>query len=213
MTGLIAEMTRRGLKVAAVKRCHGDFSLDVEGKDSSAFTRAGASGVGLVSSEGWAFMGRSAEDPVLTAAGLFKRADVLLVEGGKHVPGLPKIEVLRRGISEERCVPEGELSALVADFEVEAPPGVPVFRPEDVAAVCDHILRSGKEEAMKEVTLEIDGKDIRLNPFVQRFIESTVLGMIGALDGVPAAPDTVIVKLKGGPGVEKGAGCCSGKKD
>ncbi len=202
VTALIAEMKARGLRVIGVKRCHGGFSLDTEGKDSADFARAGASGVGLVSSEGWAFMGGSTIDLRTAVEALFPDADVLLIEGGKSEPGPMKIEVLRRGVSEGPVVPRRGLAAIVADFDVQAPPGVPVFGPDSAAAICDHIL-SRKEEAMREVGLEVDGKEVPLNPFVRKFIESTVLGMVQALDGVPGAPRSVVVRIGDEAGKEQ----------
>ena len=41
-----------------------------------------------------------------------------------------------------------------------------------------------------------DGLDIPLNPFVQRFIQETVSGMVRALDGVPAEPRTIELKIR-----------------
>src|SRR5512135_2833133 len=89
---LIGELGRRGLRVAAVKRCSHGFALDTEGKDTADFSRAGARGVAMVAPEGWAAFG---EAPGLDAARLARRvfpeADVVLIEGGKDVPGMPKI--------------------------------------------------------------------------------------------------------------------------
>lgn len=199
---LIAGMKAGGLRVVAVKRCHGGFSLDIDGKDSVAFTRSGAFGVGLVSSEGWAFMGGSAIDPRAAVEAIFPDTDILLIEGGKNDPGQKKIEVLRRGVWEEPGVPGPELVAIVADFDIQAPPGVPVFGPDAAAAICEHIL-SLEEDGMKEVGLEVDGKEVPLNPFVRKFIESTVLGMVNALDGVPGVPRSVVVRIGVWPGKEQ----------
>lgn len=41
------------------------------------------------------------------------------------------------------------------------------------------------------VVLACDGREVLLNPFVQRFIEETVAGMVRALEGVPEEPQTV----------------------
>ena len=46
------------------------------------------------------------------------------------------------------------------------------------------------------VALICDGQDIRLNPFVRRFIEETVAGMVRALDGVPAEPRTIELRIR-----------------
>jgi hypothetical protein len=50
------------------------------------------------------------------------------------------------------------------------------------------------------IRLTVDGRDIPLNPFVRSFIERTVKGMIGALDGVPRRPRTIGITIRGGQG-------------
>jgi hypothetical protein len=46
------------------------------------------------------------------------------------------------------------------------------------------------------VTLRCDGQEIRLNPFVQRFIEETVSGLVRALDDVPPEPRTIEIRIR-----------------
>src|SRR5512135_1166605 len=90
---LIQELKRRGARVAALKRCPHGFSLDTEGKDSADFSRAGADGVGLISPDSWAALGRSRSAvPSRLASRFFPEADVVLIEGGRDVRGTPKIE-------------------------------------------------------------------------------------------------------------------------
>jgi hypothetical protein len=45
------------------------------------------------------------------------------------------------------------------------------------------------------VELVCDGREVPLNPFVQRFIRETVQGMVLALDGVPEKPGTIEIRL------------------
>jgi molybdopterin-guanine dinucleotide biosynthesis protein MobB len=138
---LIEEFRRRGLRVAAVKRCPHGFSLDTEGKDSADFSRAGADGVALVSPGGWAAFGAAPDvDAAALAARLFPGTDVVLIEGGKDVRGIPKIEVLRAGVSDVPVSRPEELAALVADIPVPAGFAVPVHGPEDIAGIASRIL-------------------------------------------------------------------------
>ena len=188
---LIEELTKRGLRVFAVKRCSHGFALDTEGKDTAEFSRAGAGGVAMVSPEGWAALGQavSVEAPAL-AARLFPEADVVLIEGGKGVAGVPKIEVLRAGVSETlTCRPE-ELLAIVSDGPLPDGGPVPVFRPEETARLSDLIL-SVEEAIMADITLEVDGREVNMNPFVRTFIERTVLGMVTSLSGIAPEPKKI----------------------
>lgn len=46
------------------------------------------------------------------------------------------------------------------------------------------------------IKLVCDGREIPLNPFVQRFIRETVRGMVGALDGVPENAATIEITIE-----------------
>jgi molybdopterin-guanine dinucleotide biosynthesis protein B len=184
-------LKRRGLRVYAVKRCSHGFSLDTEGKDTSDFTEAGADGVAMVSPEGWAALSKSPVTDVAALAGrLFPDADVILVEGGKEAAGLPKIEVLRAGVSEVLVSRPDDLLAVVADFPLSDGLTVPLFKPEEISKICDLIL-SLEEGNMVDIKLEVDGREVNLNPFVRTFIEKTVLGMVTSLSGIDPEPKTI----------------------
>jgi molybdopterin-guanine dinucleotide biosynthesis protein B len=188
---LIRELKGRGLRVVAVKRCSHGFTLDTEGKDTSDFSEAGADGVAMVSPEGWAGLGKEPEaEPSRMAARLFPDAEVVLVEGGKDVRRLRKIEVLRAGVSGALMSRAGELVAVVSDMPVAGGAPAPVFAPDDVSRIADLILAL-EEENMAEITLEVDGREVAMNPFVRTFIENTVLGMISSLSGIDPEPKKI----------------------
>jgi len=188
---LIKEFKRRGLKVCAVKRCSHGFALDTEGKDTADFGRAGADGVAMVSPAGWAALGQAADvEARALAARLIPGAAVVLVEGGKDVRGLRRIEVLRAGVSGVLVSRPEELLAVVSDAPVPDEVGVPVFMPAETAAVCDMILEL-EEDDMAEIKLEVDGREVNMNPFVRTFIERTILGMVTSLSGVDPEPKRI----------------------
>ena len=202
---LIGELKRRGLRVAAVKRCSHGFALDTDGKDTAEFSRAGADGVAMVSPEGWAALGTA---PAVDASGLagrlFPDADIVLVEGGKDVRGTRKIEVLRAGISEAPASPPGELVAVVSDGTGPGLAAAPVFGPDDVAGLAELIL-SLEEGDMTEIKLEVDGREVNMNAFVQVFIEKTVVGMVTSLSGVDPEPKRITLVIdRGGPAAGTG---------
>ena len=95
---LIAEFTRRGLKVASVKHAHHDFQIDDAATDSARHRRAGAAQVAIVSSSRWAVVTelRDAPEPSLRdVLDKLEPCDLVLVEGYKSAP-IPKIEARRR---------------------------------------------------------------------------------------------------------------------
>jgi molybdopterin-guanine dinucleotide biosynthesis protein B len=196
VAGLIGECKRRGLRTFAVKHCSHGFSLDVEGKDTWVYSRAGADGVAMISSEEWAVVRKLTEgDLRALAERAFPDADVVLIEGGKQARGLPKIEVLRSGVSDVVQTPPEEMLAVVSDRGTPEGSLVPVFTSSQAAELCDLIL-SREEEIVPEITLEVDGRDIPLNAFVRTFIENTVLGMVRSLTGVDAEPKKIALVIE-----------------
>jgi molybdopterin-guanine dinucleotide biosynthesis protein B len=193
IVGLIRELKGRGLRVAAVKRCSHGFALDTEGKDTADFTAAGAEGVAMTAPDGWAALVRSPEaDASRLARRLFPRADVVLIEGGKEVRGPRKIEVLRGGGARPSS-PPAELVAVVSGTPVTGA-AAPVFGPDDVAGVADLILAQ-EEGDMAEIRLEVDGREVNLNAFVQSFIEKTVVAMVTALSGIDPEPREIRLEI------------------
>ncbi len=185
---LIGELRRRGRRVSAVKRCSHGFALDTEGKDTADFSAAGADNVAMVSPEGWAALGSAPDvDAAALARRLFAGADVVLIEGGKDVRGTRKIEVLRAGVCDIPVSPAGDLVAVVTDGAPPAGTAAPIFGPDDIAGLADLVLKL-EEGDMADITLEVDGREVNLNPFVRTFIERTVLGMVTSLSGIDPEP-------------------------
>jgi hypothetical protein len=146
----------------------------------------------MISPEDWAAFGKGpAADVSGLAARLFPEVDVVLVEGGKDIPGTCKIEVLRTGVSEVPASSSGELIAVVTDRPLlDRLAAAPVFGPDDISRIADLIL-SLEEAKMADITLEVDGREVNMNPFVRTFIERTVMGMITSLSGIDPEPKRI----------------------
>jgi len=147
---LVPEFSRRGLRVGVVKRCGHGFLLDVEGKDSWQYRRVGAFGVVLTAPDEIAVLrvADSDTDPRDLARRYLGDADIVLVEGGKSLSGLPKVEIRRGELGGGIMTPLEELLALVAD----APPddaGCRVFGPEEAPALAEFLLERLEDERMK----------------------------------------------------------------
>jgi molybdopterin-guanine dinucleotide biosynthesis protein B len=94
---LIAELTRRGNRVASVKHAHHDADVDHEGTDSFRHRAAGSVEVALVTSRRWAIMhelGEAAEPTLTAMLARLSPSDIVIVEGYKREP-IPKLEVRR----------------------------------------------------------------------------------------------------------------------
>jgi len=136
---LIVEFKQRGYRVATIKHhSHGDFDIDVPGKDTWRHAQAGADQVVIASPSKLAHIRRlehelSLDEIVASITGV----DIILTEGFKR-SAKPKIEVSRceQG-SELICQPE-ELIAVAADHPINV--DVPQFGLNDAAGIVDLLV-------------------------------------------------------------------------
>jgi molybdopterin-guanine dinucleotide biosynthesis adapter protein len=194
--GLIPELRKKGLRVAAVKHCPHGFTLDLEGKDSWEFMAAGSDGVGMVGPDRLAVIRKETPGRRFSgsAARWFPEADIVLVEGGPGIAGLKKIEVLRKG--EKPAAAAAELLAFVSEGPAAGP--APRFRPDDIGAIAA-FLETKALEAESVIRVTVDGTDLRLNPFVRTIFENAILGMVGSLKGGEGPHRSVAIHLLPGP--------------
>jgi molybdopterin-guanine dinucleotide biosynthesis adapter protein len=149
VSALIAELTRCGVKVAAVKHAHHGFDVDQPGRDSYRFREAGAREVAVISGKRVAIMHelRGEAEPALED--ILPRlggSDLILIEGFKQHDH-PKIEARRREAAQTTPM-AGEFPGIVAiasDHAVETGE-LPVFALDDIAAMASFILRHTRLE-------------------------------------------------------------------
>ena len=138
LTGLISELTGRGLRVAAIKHDGHDFTPDVPGTDSFRMKAAGAIGTAVYSANRWMVV----KDAHATTAGLmanhFQDADLILLEGGKSFH-YQKIEIVKDGAS-PLCAPASLLA--LCGSENLGVKEVPVFSPNDYEGLASLIIES-----------------------------------------------------------------------
>lgn len=132
---LIAELKRRGYRVATIKHDVHGFEIDRPGKDSWRLAQAGSDSVVIASPQRLALIKcLDREMSLREIAALLTDVDIILTEGYKRGDA-PKIEVSRR----ERgggllCTPD-ELVAIVSDqaFDLD----VPRFGLDDTVGTAD----------------------------------------------------------------------------
>lgn len=143
---LIAEFTRRGLRVASIKHAHHAFRIDDAETDSARHRRAGARQVAIVSPTRWALVTELGGDPEPSLADVAARlgpCDVVIVEGYKAAP-IPKIEARRREACGHARLADSDphVIAIAADHPGDHPAdarGRPVFELDDAAGLADFI--------------------------------------------------------------------------
>ena len=142
-TKLIAELVRRGYRVASVKHAHHDADVDHEGTDSFRLRAAGAIEVALVTARRWAIMhelGDAAEPTLGETLARLSPADIVIVEGYKREP-IPKIEVRRLAAKQSDPIApdDANVIAVVADHAAERA-GRPVFGIDDIPGIADFVV-------------------------------------------------------------------------
>ena len=136
---LIPEIKSRGLRLAVLKHDAHHFEMDKPGKDTYRFTAAGADVVTISNGEKFAMVERRQQE--LSLEEIISRlpeTDLVLVEGYKK-NACPKIEIHRKELGRPLISAPKELLAVVTDEKLDVP--VPQFDLDDVAGVCDLILK------------------------------------------------------------------------
>jgi molybdopterin-guanine dinucleotide biosynthesis protein MobB len=134
---LIPVLRRRGFRVGTIKHTHHSPELDRSGKDSARHLAAGASTVVLASSGQIQLVKTGVNGGLDGLLRYFDDVDLLITEGYKQ-ERTPKIEVLRRAVSDRLlCLDDPMLLAVATDAKIELP--VPVLPLDDPEAVADFI--------------------------------------------------------------------------
>ncbi len=144
---LIAEMKRRGRKVAIIKHDVHGFEMDHPGKDTWRHAQAGADVVCISSPAKYAMIAKvAAEMPLSELTARIDGVDVIFTEGYKR-EGKTRIEIFRPPVAAAPLCRQDELVAIVSDASVY--PGLPRFGLGDPAAMADFIETTylGKEGA------------------------------------------------------------------
>ncbi len=136
---LIAELVRRGYKVATIKHDVHGFEIDKEGKDSWRHKKAGAHTVIISSPQKLALIRDVDHDAELTELRekYVRDVDIILSEGFKR-NSQPKIEVFRQELNQELlCQKEDNLIAIASNKPFQI--GVPCFDINDARGLVNLI--------------------------------------------------------------------------
>ena len=135
MVKLIAELKRRGHRVATIKHDIHGFDIDTPGKDSWRHAEAGSDVVFIASPQKLAMVRRlDFEWSIDKIAGMCSDVDIVLTEGYKR-GDKSKIEVSRQEKGTELLCDSSELLAIATDqlFDLD----VPQFDLDDSAGLVD----------------------------------------------------------------------------
>jgi molybdopterin-guanine dinucleotide biosynthesis protein MobB len=139
--GLIPILRERGLKVAVIKHHPHDFEIDIPGKDTHRYKKAGAT-MSILASPRKVAVVEDAEMEV-TLAEIISRyvhdVDLLVIEGFKR-ENIPKIEVFRRKEGEDLpvCAGDQNLIAIITDASVAT--SLPVFSRDAIHDIAEFVF-------------------------------------------------------------------------
>lgn len=191
---LIPELNGLGYQVGTIKHHIHEFEMDTPGKDTWRHKRAGARVTVLSSPSGLGVI-RDTDgdcDVAELIAGYFMDVDIVITEGYKSAD-MPKIELFRSKAHDKPIEnPDHTWIAMVSDVD----PGrdLPCFGLEDISALAAFLVeRFIKPAPETKTALFINGKNIPLNSFVQRFIGQSVKGMTDSFKGCPDPKEITII--------------------
>lgn len=183
LESLIAELKRRGRKVAIVKHSHHADELDMARKDTWRFTRAGSELSAINSLDHLAIYRRTEHyfDPQEISSFILWDYDVILTEGFKS-SNYPKIEVHRAEQGKELLTDPEQLLAVVTDEPVDV--DVPQFSHDDVAGMADlieKIIITRQRE--NDIDLIVNGANIPVSPSLKDLLTRTLFAMVPVPQG------------------------------
>lgn len=150
ITGLVRCLQDKGMKIAVIKHDGHDFSCDRSGTDTSRFTEAGVYAAACFSADRvFIHKLRNQEEQqehadleeVYKLARLFPEADLIIIEGLKG-SALNKIEIVRKGISEEPVSNPSGRQFIVTDIDEPVFPD-PYIRPDDIEGIIAKLQAAG----------------------------------------------------------------------
>jgi molybdopterin-guanine dinucleotide biosynthesis protein B len=178
---LIAELKKRGYKVAIVKHSHHKDDLDTAAKDTWRFTKAGSEISAINSLDHLAIYRRMDNyfDPQDISNFVLWDFDILLTEGFKGSK-YPKIEVHRNEQGQELLTDPKLLLAVVTDKPLDV--DVPQLSHDDVAGIADIIEKTIiSQNNENDLELVINGTHTPISPSLKDLLTRTLAAMIPGL--------------------------------
>ena len=136
---LIPELKNRGLRIGTIKHHHGNFAMDIPGKDSWRHKMAGAEKAVISSPNRIGIVMDTDHDHTPEELiNFLSDMDIIITEGYKG-ENLPKVEIFRKEIHEmPLCLQDNNLIALISDTRLEL--DVPRFGLDEMKKFADFII-------------------------------------------------------------------------
>ena len=137
---LISAFSRRFRKIAVVKHDGHSFEADIPGKDTWRYSEAGAHLVAMFSDSKYFIINNEESAPLDSILAELNDPDVVIIEGMKGSP-YPKVEIVRRGISDACVCDPSTLIGVATDTTVRnLAAGVSVLDLNDAEAITEAVV-------------------------------------------------------------------------
>ncbi len=195
---LVRGLTERGFRVGTAKHVpEDDFTIDTKGKDTWRHAKAGAHIVVSIARNEIAVV-KKVDTTSYTLEKVVEEyqddVDVIVLEGFSKLterdPQVPKIVAIKTvGEAVAASSRFNPILSFVGLIPIEANrlnvPYIDVLKhPEKLADLVDKRLKNSiksKEKREEKLTIQIDGKHLPMNPFVQKMIRNSLLAMVSTL--------------------------------
>ena len=137
---LIGAFSRRFRKIAVVKHDGHSFEADIPGKDTWRYSEAGAHLVAMFSDSKYFIINNEESAPLDSILAELNDPDVVIIEGMKGSP-YPKVEIVRRGISDACVCDPSTLIGVATDTKVRnLAAGVALLDLNDAEAITEAVV-------------------------------------------------------------------------
>lgn len=200
---LVPRLKQKGVRVGTVKHTSHGFTIDQRGKDSF---RHKSSGSDMTIVSGPKSLAMIRDTKANWGLGKIVRhymreMDLVLAEGYKnedflkieiiHDPDGEDVKTIRHAAKADQTKRgrifsdhEKNLVAIVSDQNVET--GKKIFKRNDVDELADFIFLlyqndQSQVKAQRQIIVEVNGRNIPMNEFVQTIVYNSISGMVGSL--------------------------------
>lgn len=208
---IVKGLTEKGCRVTAIKHIsESDFTIDNVGKDTWRYAQAGADIVVSVAAKELAII-RKVDTSKINFNDIVKNfqdnMDVIILEGFRNItaqdPFVPKIVTVKT--TNEALEAVKFFKPIIAFAGPMLPakiigPKIPhadaIKEPEKLVEIVDKRIApmiKKRRELKEKVEIQIDGKPIPLNQFVQKIVRNVLFSMISTLKGATLKGDEKIV--------------------
>ena len=206
LKAVLAELAKKGRKVGVIKHTAHGFDLDRPHTDSFMLKESGAAKVAMLGHDEIAVYGAAKPEPGPEQVRdlYLSDLDIVLVEGFKDAQ-IPKIL-----IAATRPIPPWgrETAGVIAvvskdkpDFETKhIKPG----QTKEIVKLIEWYIKTHRSK--REVKIYLDGRELKIKPFIKDFFLNSIVGMVGSLNDAQGAkrisisidfPEGVSVPLPG----------------